>query len=60
MLSATVGHHPCVAFLPCTAFRAKTPTESLSEALEDIGGSHPKEAAGFGAAPKGRGGAAQS
>jgi len=52
--------HSCVAFLPYTAFRAQTAAESLSEALENIGRSHPKEATRFGAAAKGRGGAAGS
>jgi hypothetical protein len=57
MLIATLDKHPCVAFLPCTTLRAETPTKSLSEALENIGRSHSKEAAGFGAAAKGGGGA---
>src|ERR1700722_5595021 len=37
MLIARPDKHSCVAFLPCTAFRAQTAAKSLPEAIENIG-----------------------
>jgi hypothetical protein len=60
MLIKFVGAHPCVAFLPCTAFRAQTPAKSLSEAPENIGRSPSEETLGSWPTSKGGSGAAGS